>query len=213
MVGGALPDVEQGPSLHRLTLQEMPRAIDVLVRAFDCDPFVDWVVRSDAGRQEGMRRFFTVCLRYYTMPFDEVWATRDIDGVAMWTPPPGTLKSGPSQQARFFWQAVRGMQLRNVPSRLSAFSEIERHHPRTPHYYLFFLGVDPERQGEGIGSRMLVSMLNRCDTEGMPAYLEATHAGLIPFYGHHGYQERPPILLPHGGPALYPMWRDPRPSE
>lgn len=209
MAAADVKRTDERPPFHRLTVQEVPRAVDALVRAFDRDPFVDWVVRSDDRREERMRRFFTVCLRQYTMPFDEVWATHDIDAIAMWTPPPGALNVGPSQQAHFLWQAVRGMQLRNVPSRLSAFTKVERNHPQTPHYHLFFLGVDPERQGEGIGSKLLVDMLNRCDAEGMPAHLEATHPGLIHFYSHYGYQERQPIVLLGDAPTMYPMWRSP----
>lgn len=155
-----------------------------------------------------MRRFFTVCLRVLTMPYGEVWATHDLSGVAMWAPP-GTFKVGPREQALFLWQAVQSWGVGRVPTRLSAFNEIERHHPTEPHFYLFFVGVDPDRQGEGIGSQLMRIVLEPCDAEGLPAYLEATRRDLVPYYARFGYQERPPIPVPHGGPTLYPMWRPP----
>ena len=194
--------------LVKLAARDVPRAVELLCRAFDNDPLVDWVVRSDAKREEGMRRFFGVCVRQLTLPFGEVWVTEDLTGVAMWTPP-ARFKVGFAEQLRFAGEAIRGMQLRHVPSRLAAFNEIERHHPKTPHYYLFFLGVDPEHQGERIGSRMMSSMLKRCDAENMPAYLEATHEGLVPFYARLGYKSLEPIELGYGGPVMYPMWRSP----
>lgn len=192
-----------------LAVADIPQAVDLMSRAFEQDPFVDWVVRSDAKRDEGMHRFFDVCLRQLTVPYGEVWTTSDFGGVAMWTPPE-RFSLGVSAQLRFVGQAVRGMQARHVPSRLLAFGEIDRRHPHEPHYYLFFLGVDPERQGEGIGSRMMTAVLARCDERRMPAYLEATRPDLIPFYERFGYRPLEPFRLPYGGPLLHPMLRQPR---
>ncbi len=194
--------------LRRLTYQEVPEAADLLARVFDNDPFVDWVVRSDAKREEALRRFFDVCLRQLTMPYGEVWATPHLEGIALWTPP-SSFKVGLSEQIHFVGQAIRAMQLRHVASRLAGFNEVERHHPKESHYYLFFMGVDPDCQGGGIGSAMLASMLERCDAESMPAYLEATRETLIPFYSRHGYRPLAPVELPYKGPTMYPMWRDP----
>ena len=199
---------ESTATLTKLAVADVPRAVEVLCDAFESDPFVNWVVRSDAKRRDGMRRFFDVCVRQLTLPLGEVRATEDLSGVGLWTPP-GGFKLGLSEQLHFAVQAVRAMQLTHLPARRAVFDEVERHHPQSPHYYLFFLAVDPNRQGEGIGSRMMRYMLRRCDAEGMPAYLEATHQGLIPFYAHLGYRLLEPIALEHGCPSLYPMWRDP----
>lgn len=204
------PDRPEGSSdtLHRLTAGEVPRAVDLLVRAFADDPFVTWSVRSDARRDEAMRRFFATCLQQLTMPFGEVWATDGIEGVAMWTPP-GAFKLGLGAQVRFLWRGVKTFGLTKVPSRISGFNQIERHAPKTPYYYLFFMGIDPSSQGRGIGSMMLREMLARCDAEKRPAYLEATRGALIPFCRRHGYRTLEPLAVRHGGPTMLPMWRDP----
>ena len=198
-----------GVPLHRLTNDEVPRAAEMLARTFAQDPLVNWVVRSDARHEHGMRRFFMVSLRLLSMPYDEVWATDDLAGVAMWTPP-GTFSLGPREQVRFLWQAVQAWGVGRIPTRILAFNEIERHHPREPHYYLFFIGIDSARAGAGIGTAMMNDMLDRCDEEHMPSYLEATRPELRPFYRRFGYAELPPIPLPYGGPTMYPMWREPR---
>ena len=42
-------------------------------------------------------------------------------------------------------------------------------HPREePHWYLAFIGVDPVRQGYGVGAALLRSWLRRCDEKGLP---------------------------------------------
>lgn len=207
-MSSAEPQGADSARIAKLTEADVPRAVELLARAFDNDPFIDWVARPDAKREEAIRMWFDVCLRRLTLPFGEVWVTGDFSGVSMWTPP-GTFKVSLADQLRSVGQYVRGMQLRRMPARFAAFDQIERHHPKVPHFYLFFLGVDPERQGEGIGSRMMTNMLQRCDAENMPAYLEATHTGLIPFYARLGYQTLEPIALRFGGPVMYPMWREP----
>ena len=46
-------------------------------------------------------------------------------------------------------------------------------HPPEPHYYLEFLGTRRGQQSRGGGTAVLQPMLDRCDAEGVPAYLES----------------------------------------
>jgi GNAT superfamily N-acetyltransferase len=84
-------------------------------------------------------------------------------------------------------------------------------HPDAPHWYLQGLGTDPPRQREGLASAALQPILERCDAEGLPAYLESTKERNLVFYEHHGWRVTGTIQLPDGGPTLWSMWRDPRP--
>jgi GNAT superfamily N-acetyltransferase len=88
---------------------------------------------------------------------------------------------------------------------------VERQHPRSAHWYLAVLGTDPVHQGKGIGSALLAPVLERCDHEGIGAYLESSKNSNIPFYRRHGFEVTGEIPLP-GGPSVWPMWRDPRPE-
>lgn len=54
------------------------------------------------------------------------------------------------------------------------------------------------------------SSLARCDGEYCPAYLESTKAENLPYYRRFGFAVTGEIVLPEGGPTLWPMWRDPR---
>jgi len=45
---------------------------------------------------------------------------------------------------------------------------MERAHPQEPHFYLYFLAVDPALQGMGLGSRILDATLKRIDEMGCP---------------------------------------------
>ena len=51
-------------------------------------------------------------------------------------------------------------------------------------------------------------ILQRCDRNGVPAYLEATSDRNRALYECHGFRAHGAIPLPDG-PALWRMWRDP----
>jgi GNAT superfamily N-acetyltransferase len=87
---------------------------------------------------------------------------------------------------------------------------VEKAHPAAPHFHLAVLGTDPDHQGKGLGAAVIAPMLERCDREGVPAYLESSNPRNIPFYARHGFVESDPIPLIDGCPPVTPMWREPR---
>ena len=100
--------------------------------------------------------------------------------------------------------------LPRAPRVLRGLAEVERKHPKSPpHLYLAVLGVEPGRQGEGLGSRLLAPGLQLCDAEGMPAYLETGKERNLAFYGRHGSEVREEMVLPKG-PPIWLMWREAR---
>jgi hypothetical protein len=52
-------------------------------------------------------------------------------------------------------------------------------------------------------------MLDRCDAEHVPAYLETGTERNVSFYERHGFKVRDMIDLPRG-PRMWLMWREPR---
>jgi GNAT superfamily N-acetyltransferase len=104
---------------------------------------------------------------------------------------------------------LAAMRHRVLPA-MRLLSAMEKAHPQEPHYYLEFLGTRRDRQGAGLGTTVLAPMLERCDAEGMPAYLESSNRRNVPFYVRHGFVERGEVRAPGGAPAVVPMWREPR---
>jgi ribosomal protein S18 acetylase RimI-like enzyme len=71
------------------------------------------------------------------------------------------------------------------------------------------IGVDPARQGRGLGSALLAHTLSRCDAEGALAYLESSNPKNTPLYERHGFEVLGQIA-PADFPGLTPMLRRPR---
>lgn len=82
------------------------------------------------------------------------------------------------------------------------------HHPTHPHMYLWFIGVDPGRHGEGVGRALLAELHADSDARGLPTYLETATPSNVGFYERAGYEVLGEIAMPTGPP----MWRMERPA-
>jgi GNAT superfamily N-acetyltransferase len=67
-------------------------------------------------------------------------------------------------------------------------TRMESRHVRPPHHYFPAIGVAPERQGQGLGRGLMAPTLERCDREGLPAYLEASSARNAALYERLGFE-------------------------
>jgi GNAT superfamily N-acetyltransferase len=178
----------------------------MLARAFDDDPFACWIWPPERRSPRALPRFYTWRVRSL-IGQGETWTTDDHAGAAVWALP-GSWRPSPVAQLDM---------LRIVPTiesaRLGEVREglelIDRAHPARPHLYLALLGTEPGRQRTGVGSALLEPVLARCDADGVPAYLESSKRRNIGFYERHGFEAIDEVRLP-GGPAAYPMWREPR---
>ena len=65
---------------------------------------------------------------------------------------------------------------------------MRKRHPHDPHWYLWFLGVEPERQGQGFGSVLLRALSARAEADRVPCYLETDKATSVKIYERHGYR-------------------------
>jgi len=70
----------------------------------------------------------------------------------------------------------------------AVFRALDALHPREPHWYLATLGVDPDSQGEGIGSALASSFLKWADRDARPAYLETDRPENVSFYERLGFR-------------------------
>jgi ribosomal protein S18 acetylase RimI-like enzyme len=78
------------------------------------------------------------------------------------------------------------------------------------HWYLQWLGVDPPRQGQGIGSALMQPVLARADADSLPCYLETANARTVFLYQRHGFEVVVEGDLPKGAPHFWTMMRAPR---
>jgi GNAT superfamily N-acetyltransferase len=180
-----------------------------LASAFSEDPLFGWIAGPKAPLEDRMRIFFDAFLKINLgKPDHLVFVSEDGTGAAVWQPV-GKWKVPTSELVRALPAMLRTFRMR-TPTMVSALTAIEKAHPSEPHYYLEVLGTRKDRQSKGIGSSVINAVLERCDEEGVPAYLESSNPRNIPFYARHGFEVREEISCGKGAPTATTMWREPR---
>jgi GNAT superfamily N-acetyltransferase len=194
------------------TPADTPRLAQVLSQAFADDPVTAWIFPSEHDRLERLGRFYSeIFLPRMALGRDEIYTDDGLRGVASWTPPgKGHMSAIDNLRLLPRLAAVCG---RDLPRALRALSYLESQFPAEPHWHLPFLGVAPEHQGHGVGSLLMRPILDRCDREGSPAYLEASTPRNRALYLRHGFVVLHEIRLPGGGPPMWRMWREASPRE
>lgn len=198
-------DTERRTTVRKATAGDVAGIAESLAKAFRDDPVTEWWLPDKSSR---MRRVFEeIFLKRICLPHDETYTTEDLAGGALWMPP-GEWQLGFADNLRLLPHMAAAF-ARGLPRVMRSLGHMDAKHPHEPHYYLFIVGVEPEWQGKGIGSTLMRPVLDRCDRERLPAYLEATTPRNRELYRRIGFEVAEETRLPGGGPPLWRMWREP----
>lgn len=176
--------------------------VPLLAAAFAEGALADWLVPDPADRPRINEAYFADAFRY-EVEGGKVYTNDALTGVAFWSHRVDAQEL-PAERKEALHQ-LTGPYAERFCWLEQAFAD---RHPTPSHHYLAFLAVAPEQQGKGIGAALLKAYhTQHLDPRGLPAYLEATNPRNRALYRQHGYVDGPELVLPDGGPALYPMWR------
>jgi GNAT superfamily N-acetyltransferase len=187
------------------SLDDRARVAAIMADAFADDPALSFIFPDAATRPERLRRFFMLIQRTENDP-----ALTNIAGenaaAAIWrrpgewqTPTLTMLKLAVPMLTTFGGALSRALRLQSL---------LESHHPRTPHWYLAFLGCERRFQGKGYGGAAVRARLAQCDAAGLPAALETATESNLAIYTAMGFRITDSFKL-DDGPQFWGMWRDP----
>jgi ribosomal protein S18 acetylase RimI-like enzyme len=160
---------------------EVEAVLDTLTLAFCADPIVRYWWRRPTDHLYWYRR---LVMAMGARGFDHgaVSVTANMEAAAVWLPP--GVEADPAAGA-----VLEGSTPAEKDPIMEDFREqMDRYHPKTPHWYLWMIGVDPARQGQGFGSALLKHTLRLVDEQGAVAYLESSNPKNVPLYERHGFE-------------------------
>jgi GNAT superfamily N-acetyltransferase len=186
-----------------MTSADAAAGIDTIVLAFAADPVARWTwpqPRQYLASMPNLARAFGG----NAFAHGSAYRTEDLAGVALWLPP------GVQPDHEGLGETIR----RSVAPPLlddvvAMFERMAAYHPSEPHWYLPLIGVDPTRQGKGLGDALMAHALERCDRDGAPAYLESTNPRNVSLYRRHGFEALGTIQV-GSSPPMTPMLRPAR---
>ena len=177
------------------------RVIHLLTLAFAADPACRWIYRDADVYIDHFPRF-TRAFGGQAFEHDTAFMTEDFSGASLWFPP------GAKPDTESIESTIRETTPEEARDDIfSAFEQMDTYHPEEPHWYLAVIGVDPSRQGQGVGSTLIHATLTRVDEQRLPAYLESSNPANIPLYERHGFEVQGEIRGGADGPPITPMYR------
>jgi ribosomal protein S18 acetylase RimI-like enzyme len=178
-------------------------AYATIVLAFGADPATRWTwPRAD----DFLRNMPQAARAFSSRGFARgtAYEVAGFAGVALWLSPGVTANE---EELSAIMERTAHADIKQDLSQV--FERMAGFHPHQPHWYLPLIGVDPAHQGQGLGDRLMVHALARCDADGLPAYLESSNPRNIPFYERHGFEALGKIQV-GSSPSIVPMLRKPR---
>lgn len=199
-------DHPSGDAVVSCAESDAPDVARLLARSFADDPVITWMFGDPDRQRARIEQAFETWVRRLFLPKHAVVAHPSGHAVACWSPP-ARWRLTVTQQLRLLPSMASIFGVGRLPTVLSGMQRMADRHPEEhAHWYLGFIGTDPEHQRRGFGSALLDHALDRCDRERVPAYLEASRPENVPFYERFGFRVHDELELPDG-PPVWGMWR------
>ena len=156
---------------------------EVLSRAFSDDQYYHYIMPDGKKRMAQTQWWMTILLRY-TLKYGSIYYTDDHKAIAMWLGPDKPMVS----DAKILSMGLIGypfkVGIKNFFRLLDINGQWDKEHKKLDkrHYYLMIIGVEPEFQQQGIGSRLMQVGLEKADNENLECFLETVTSEDVRFY-------------------------------
>lgn len=205
-----MPSSPHHTAIRLATSADTPALSQMLARSFAQEEFWTWMVGTHTGLEQRLQQGFATQIRRFALPHQHIWCGTQYEAAALWSPPNG-WHLGLLQQAQLLPEFIQLLGLKRLWAVSRAVDAIQAVHPKTAHYYLQVLGVDPSQQGQGWSRPLMDVVLQQADQSQMPCYLETATQSNLSLYRRFGFEVSHTLDdLPYGAPTMWSMWREPK---
>lgn len=186
----------------------------MLARAFEDDPMWSFLEPDPAERPRKSAWVIEHWARVVA-PLGASWVAVDdagaISGAALWFPPGRfEVSLGRMLRAGYFRMPLE-LGFRWMLRSWGIFREGVNHQValmrREPYWVLDMLGVDPARQGSGVGGQLIETGLELADGQGVASFVVTHKLANAGYYERFGFKLIDEYRMSGGGPAAYSLRR------
>ena len=163
----------------KATYSDKEFIVDLLCRAFDQYNSINEAVKQNRKREKSIRRLmdysFETCWLY-----GEIYFTSDLKGVALLFSPEKkkTMLKSLTRDLSLIFYAINFWRIVKIIRR----EFLLKKYYSNQLVYIWYLGVEPEFQGQGVGTRLLKEIIQMVDQRNLPIYLETSLLINVSFY-------------------------------
>jgi len=158
---------------------------NILSKSFDKNQSVNYIAQQDELREKRITALmdysFEICFNY-----GDVYLSDNNKACA--------LVLYPDQKKTTFKSILEDVKLLfncvglgNIGKAMKREAAIKQIQPDTPMYYLWFIGVEPDSQGTGIGTQLMNDVIEDSEAKSRPIFLETSTQRNLPWYKKFGF--------------------------
>jgi ribosomal protein S18 acetylase RimI-like enzyme len=197
----------------KLDPRQKKKAVDVIVAAFFDYPMFD-LYFPDRGTRKHVMTWYLGNVLNCAMSYGEVYTLPEVSGVLFVLPPGHTRISQWEYIQKGFLGAPFVLGLRDFVRSQKCEEFVAGEHEKIMrerrHYYLWGLVVDPLYKRQGIGSALLIPVIEKVDSQKMPIYLETHDERNVGYYQRTGFQLVHTSTIPDSDVQVWCMVREPK---
>ncbi|MGV3685054.1 MAG: GNAT family N-acetyltransferase [Daejeonella sp.] len=158
---------------------------NILSKSFDKNQSVNYIAQQDELREKRIAALmdysFEICYNY-----GDVYLSDDNKACALVLYPDRKKTTFKSilEDIKLLFKCIG---LGNIGKAMKRESAIKKIQPNAPMYYLWFIGVDPDSQGTGIGTQLMNEVIEDSRVQSRPIYLETSTQRNLPWYKKFGF--------------------------
>ena len=195
--------------LYRLEKQDIEKSSDTMAKAFYGYPMFQHIL-ADQLNQENIKTFLRFLITY-SVHYAEAYAfSKEKEGIILFT----EFKNYKFSLIRSIRSGI--LPLMKIGSDAGKrFNEFDRFTMETHkrlmkenHQYIILLGVDPDKQGQGYGRKLMLPVLKLAEEKGQACYLETHGEKNVSFYKKLGFKVASEDILPGTDIIQYAMIKE-----
>ena len=161
------------------------KVVEILTNSFIENKSIDYIIPNDSSRVSRIRELMTYSFDM-CMISGKVCLADDETGCALISFPE-RKKMSPSVVFLELKLILFSIGVKNISRALKREKIISSHYPKSPIYYLWFIGVHPEFQNKGVGQKLLEEIVADASSMNRPVFLETSTLKNIPWYQKFGF--------------------------
>jgi hypothetical protein len=173
----------------RATYKDRKLVSNILASSFNLNKSINYIIPVSKNKHKRIQKFmeYSFDIGYY---FGEIYLSDNRKGCAI-------IVDNKKNVRRFIISTLLdiklvftcvGLSYSQIKRVLYLENAINKIHPATPFYHLFYIGVTPSDQHKGIGTSLLKEIIKKSVIEHKPLYLETSTLSNLSWYKNHGFE-------------------------